>query len=321
MFRKYDFLLYYNISFELTKSTMITNHSHNNQTWIDLHLPTKEEVDSLVATKHIDPIIAKDLISPTPKQYAKIYDDSIYLVIHIPYFRHTGDKSVEQEIDFIINKDNVITTRYESIDALHQVSREIDTESILHKNTGGHVFFRIAREIYSSLFDEIDYMRDWIKDIEKNIFEGKEKEMVFGISSASRNLLNFRRIVEPHKMVWEQLTKYSLVMYGESFKKEAKDLYDEWTRLHGEISNINDMIDELRNTNDSILSTKQNELMKTFTILAFVTFPLSLVAAVFGMNSDHMPIIGHPNDFWLIIGLMCGISLAMFAYFKYKKWI
>ncbi len=300
---------------------MITNHSHNNQSWIDLHLPTKEEVDSLVAIKHIDPIIAKDLISPTPKQYAKIYDNSIYLVIHIPYFRHTGGTSTEQEIDFIINKNNVITTRYESIDALHQVSREIDTESILHKEVSGHIFFRIMREIYSSLFDEIDYMRDWIKDIEKNIFEGKEKEMVFGISSASRNLLNFRRVVEPHKMVWEQLMKSSFLMYGENFEKEAKDLLDDWSRLNGEIVNISDMIDELRNTNDSILSTKQNELMKTFTILAFLTFPLSLVAAVFGMNSDNMPIMGHPYDFWIIISIMSGVSLAMFTYFKYKKWI
>jgi magnesium transporter len=70
-----------------------------------------------------------------------------------------------------------------------------------------------------------------------------------------------------------------------------------------------------------MLSTKQNEIMKIFTILAFVTLPLSLIAAVFGMNTTFIPIVGLPNDFWIIIGIMIITSLAMFAYFKYKKWI
>jgi len=34
-----------------------------------------------------------------------------------------------------------------------------------------------------------------------------------------------------------------------------------------------------------------------------------------------MPIVGALNDFWIIVGIMLAISIAMFFYFKYKKWI
>ena len=42
-----------------------------DQTWIDINSPSKEEADSLVLSQGIDPSVAKDLLSPTPKQYAK----------------------------------------------------------------------------------------------------------------------------------------------------------------------------------------------------------------------------------------------------------
>jgi magnesium transporter len=77
---------------------------------------------------------------------------------------------------------------------------------------------------------------------------------------------------------------------------------------------------ELRETNNSLLTTKQNETMKVFTILAFVTLPLSLIASIFEMNTRYTPIIGLPFDFWIIIGGMAVMSIAMFSFFKFKKW-
>jgi len=64
---------------------MITTRSFIDQTWIDLNSPTKDELDSLVLSRDIDPMVAKDLLTPTPKQHIKEFDDAIYAVIHIPY--------------------------------------------------------------------------------------------------------------------------------------------------------------------------------------------------------------------------------------------
>jgi Mg2+ and Co2+ transporter CorA len=78
---------------------------------------------------------------------------------------------------------------------------------------------------------------------------------------------------------------------------------------------------ELRETNNSLVSTKQNEVMLVLTLTAFVTFPLSLMASLFGMGALHTPIIGQPFDFWIILTIMGIASLAMFGYFHYKKWL
>lgn len=292
-----------------------------DQVWTDLNSPTKEELDGLILAQNLDPLIAKDLLTPTPRQHAKEFSNAIYAVIHIPIFKHAHSLNLEQEVDFIITEKGLLTTRYDSIDALHHFAKQIEVDEILNKENHSHLFFGLMREIYKFLFDEVEYTKDWLREIEKNIFQGREKNMVFDISEAGINLLSFKRVVGPHEAVWRNLKEIGTSHFGEKFGKDAKVLLEEAERLTLELGNISDMLDELRETNNSILSTKQNEVMKIFTILAFVTFPLSLIAAIFGMNTAFIPIVGTPNDFWIVVGFMFIVSLAMFSYFKYKKWI
>ncbi len=300
---------------------MLTNYNSKNQSWIDLNCPTKEEIDSLVLTQDINPIIAKDFLIPTPKQHSTDFENGIYAVIHIPNLKNSSLDNSEQEIDFLITKDSMITARYASIDSLHHFSKEMEVSGILNKDEDSHIFFGLMREIYKFLFDEIEYIKDWMRQIEKNIFEGKEKEMVLAISKASRNLLSFQRTIGPHEKIIKDMIIKGESLIGTRFKKDSENLLNDWKQLIFEIENIKDVLDELRETNNSMLSTKQNEIMKIFTILAFVTFPLSLIASIFGMNTSFIPLVGLPNDFWVVIGIMIFMSIGMFIYFKYKKWI
>lgn len=301
---------------------MITQRSYLDQIWIDLNSPTKEEVDSLVLSQNLDPSVAKDLLSPTPKQYAKEYENIVYAVIHIPVFKHSRTNSVEQEIDLCMSPKSIITTRYESIDALHHFGKRMEVDEILNKEMNhSHIIFGMMREIYGFLFNEVEYLKDWMGEIEKNIFEGHERDMVFAISSVSRNLLNFKRILDPHKAVWLNIENMHLENFGSRFKKDTRLLIEELERLMLEIENISNMLDEVRETNNSILTTKQNEIMKNLSILAFVVIPLATISQIFSMGARYTPIIGLKHDFWIMIAIMVFTSLAMFVYFKYKKWI
>ena len=104
-------------------------------------------------------------------------------------------------------------------------------------------------------------------------------------------------------------------------KSLAQEVIGSNIRVWNVLENHRELINSIEQTNNSLLSTKQNETMKILTIMAFITFPLSLIASIFGMNTLNIPIIGNVYDFWIVIGVMLGVSLVMFIYFKYKKWI
>jgi LPXTG-motif cell wall-anchored protein len=55
--------------------------------------------------------------------------------------------------------------------------------------------------------------------------------------------------------------------------------------------------------------------------MAFITFPLTLLSSLFGMNVQSAPIIGSRGDFWIIVGIMIMGAIGFFTYFKRKGWM
>jgi magnesium transporter len=304
---------------------MLTKYTHKNVTWIDLESPTKEEVYKVMNEYSIHPTVAEELLMPTIKPRVDLHDDFIYLILHFPAFKHTHSHQQNQEIDFIVGKDFIITTRYDTIDPLHKFSKIFETSSILDKSDigthAGFVFFFMIKKIYKSLEHELEFIDDALETIEEDIFKGRERQMVVSLSVVSRDLLNFKQAMRSHKEVLSSFDEVGVEFFGKDFSHHIKSIIGEYYRINSMIGIHNDSLNELRQTNDSLLSTKQNEVMKTLTIMALVTFPLSLIAAIFGMNTATLPVVGQPNDFWIVMGIMLILTFFMFIFFKYKRWL
>jgi magnesium transporter len=300
---------------------MITSRIFMDQTWTDLNCPTKEEIDSLVLAQNISPIVAKDLLTPTPIQYAQEEDKGFYAVLHVPVFKHSHSESNSQEIDFIITNNGVISARYDSIDALHYLAKQIEVDEILNRGENSHIFFRIMEEVYNSVNNELAYMEDWMGEIEKNIFANREHEMVFAISNVSRNFLNFKRIIEPHGNVFEFLREKGREKLGEKFEAETKVLLEQWRRTMRKINSQVDMANEFRETNNSMLSTKQNEIMKQLAVIGSILLPLTIVGQLFGLSVRSFPLMNHPYAFWIVLSLMVIVLLISLVFTKIKKWM
>ena len=304
---------------------MITKREHQNIVWIDLENPTQEEVHQIMEEYGIQPAVAEELLLPSTKPKVELYENFIYLILHFPAFKHTHKNQQNQEIDFIIGKNFLITTRYDTIDPIHKFSKIFDIHSELHTDVHeDHVellFFEMIKRLYGALEHELEYIHDSLQEIETNVFKGKEKEMVFELSSVSRDLLNFKQAISLHKDIIELFEQSGRKFFGDNFSHQLKSVQRERSKvIHSLDIDIAYLI-ELRETNNSLLSSKQNEVMKVLTILAFITFPLSLVATIFGMNTINTPVVGTDNDFWMIVGVMIFATLTMFLYFKYKKWL
>ncbi len=300
---------------------MISTKTYMGCNWVDLNSPTPEEIDSVVISYGINSKIAKDLSSPTPKQETLDYGNFLYVVIHLPVFKHSRKESFEQEIDFAIGSKNLITTRYESIDAIHHFAKKIEVNSILNRDEYFNLFSEMMREIYVFLNNELSYMEDWTKEIEKNIFRGKEKDMVFAISSVGRNLLNFKRTIHPHGEVFESIKNIGENKFGKDFANDMENLIHEWKRMIYRLNNQIELTNQIRETNNSLLNTKQNETMRQLTIISFVLLPLTIIAQLFGLSFNSFPLKGEPNAFWFVIGLMIVSTVTTFVYAKIRKWI
>jgi magnesium transporter len=303
---------------------MHTRHEYGGIVWVDLESPSALEVRQVAEEFGIDGHIAEELILPSSKPRAEMYEKYAYIVMHFPALKHSH-RAREQEVDFVIGHNFLITTHYEAIDPLHKFSKVFEVNAILETSPlgghGGFLFFYTVRKLYRSIEHEIEFIRRELGIIEERIFGEQEIEMVAAISRSSRALLNLRQIIEPHRETLRTLEESGPGFFGEEFSPYLRALSNEYYRVHNHIMRATDSLHELRETNNSLLSTKQNETMKALTVIALFMLPLSFIAELFAMDTKFMPIIGAPHDFWLIVAMMCAVGAGMFLFFKRKKWL
>ncbi len=303
---------------------MQTRYEHRDLTWIDLESPTRDEVQRIVDEFGIDLLVGEELLLPSTRPRIDYHPEYLYVVLRFPALRHSH-KTREQEVDFVIGKNFLITTHYEMIDPLHKFSKVMEVNAVLDRDLlgdhAGFLFFYVLKKLYKAIEHELEYTHHDLTIVEEHIFSGREAEMVRAISRVARDLLNLRQTIEPHREVLQSLEAEGPRFFGADFLPYLRALGSEYYRVHNHVMRQTDSLHELRETNNSLLSTKENETMRVLTLMALLTFPLSLVVAILDMNAVANPIIGTPYDFWIITGLIAAGALSMLALYKRKGWL
>lgn len=300
----------------------------NKMVWIDLENPTRDEVRSIMDTYGLAPEVAEDLLDPTVHTRADAYDDFLYFVFHFPL--HTNRKNSKQskrseEIDFVIGKNFIITIHYAPIETLVAFSKSFETDTLLGhdkitKNSSS-LFMHILFSLYKAVQEKSDEIYSTLTLYEEKIFGGKEKEMVHELSNLNRVLIYFREALLPHKNIISLLERVGPAMFGKDFPIYIEHIKQEYSKSERIVSSAKEYAEELRQTNDSLLTTKQNEIMKTLTVVNFIILPLSVITGLFGMNVSSTPLSGNPYDFWMVVLGMLIITVISTSIFKKKNWL
>ena len=303
---------------------MLTKHTHRGLTWIDLESPSQDEIRSVANEYRLNPLVVHELSAPSLKPKVDLYDNLIYLILHFPRIRRAAEEH-DQEIDFILGKKFLITVRYSASETLHLVSKIFDASAVLNKGSfgphAGFIFFFLLGKLYEALLHELAAVGESLHSAEERIFGGEEREMVLCLSKISRDILYFKRSLSLHRDVLESFEIAGKKFFGEVFAFHLRALTGDYYRVEHAVEGNGAFLSELRETNNALLSTKQNEIMKTLTVLAFIALPATTVLSLFQIDSVARPIVGLPFDFWILVLLLIGIAFSLYSWFKRKRWL
>jgi Mg2+ and Co2+ transporter CorA len=184
-----------------------------------------------------------------------------------------------------------------------------------------NLFFALLNELYQTSSSKLDYIESKLADIEGSIFNENEKQMVVEIAKTNKRLIAYRHILRAHEDIFFELEPLIEKSYDGTYRDDFTNMRKMYIMLLHRSNTLFETLNAIRTANDSMLNTKQNETIKTLTIMAFITFPLTLFSSMFGMNTEATPIIGQRYDFWIIVGTMSTAAIFFFFFFKYKKWM
>jgi len=303
---------------------MISKYTYKGLTWIDLESPTESELAHIMEGYSIPPTVGEEMKNLSLQSKVDLYPNFIYLILHFPEISHEGNRSVEKEIDFIVSNDFIITIHYEPIDSLHEFSKTFEVDAILEKRMdvdhAGFLFFHLIKSLYVHSRFQLNNINILLKDVERKIFEGTEGKMVATISNINRTLLDFRQAIRFHKEVLGSFELAAKHFFGDKFGYYISAIISEYNKTQSTLDSHKEILDDLRDTNDSLLANKTTDTIKILTIITFLISPITVISNIFVINSRFLQ-SDDSRLYFLVLVLMLATSLLTFIYIKGKKWI
>jgi len=297
--------------------------------WLNIVNAKREEISYLRKKYKFQEMDLRDSLAGNLAQRPKFYSRNGYsfLILQFPLYNRKTRTVDAEEIDFFIGDGYIITCHKNNLPPLVELFNMCVADKFYREQylAGDNItlLYEIIVHLQEYCYPIMDHISLDVKNIESNIFNDREREMVREILLIKRNILNFRKIIEAHKDVLQKLMKTRIpYLCTEQMKNYYSDLIEHTKNIWDILNGQKEIIEALEDTNTSLISFKLNDIMRTLTIFSVIVFPLTLLAAIFGMNTTNaMPFINHPFGFWIIICIMISGALGLFIYFKRKRWI
>ena len=301
--------------------------SADGLTWIHLNPPVDPEtVNGLRARFGWHPLDVEDVLSKRQRPKVDDYVDDGYLfgVLHFPAY----DKNVQRlnagELDFFIGPDYLVTISNVQLNPVTRLFTRLQEDERMRDNLfsrgSGRLLYEILDDLFDYCFPILDKIAYKLDSIEDDIEDLRSEEIVSDISKVKQEIISFRKIVKPQRPALRLLERHIERFLPEDLELYFDDLVDASERIWDLLDNYKEVVEALEGTNESVISHRQNNILRVLTIFSVVLLPLTLISGIFGMNvlfpGEHTHMA-----FWVIVGLMALSIVGMLAFFRWRRWL
>jgi magnesium transporter len=289
--------------------------------WVDIEAPTAEETAVLgPAGFDFHPLAIEDCLHATSRPKVDDYDDYFYLVFHA--WKREGDRVCTEEVDFFLGRNYVVSHHMEPRASRSLLCERVEKDA---KLVLGHGADMLLHQILDLMVDKytlvVDSLDERVDELEFEILENSTDATLKKILVLKKDLQELFRMVRHQRDVMGSLCREGHPNLSKKARTFLRDVYDHVVRIHDTVEGLRDEIAGARDAYLAIISNRMNAVMKGLSLVATLILPLTFVTGIYGMNFERMPLLHDPGGFWITCLAMAGLGVAMFAWFRAKKWV
>jgi magnesium transporter len=302
----------------------IAELSSNGLTWIHVDAPRAAQAHELAERFGWHDLDVEDVLSKRQRPKIDEYPDYLFAVLHFPRYDKQVQRLNAAELDLFLSGEYLVTLPNAELLPLTRLFRRCEEDDALREQLftkgSGRLLYEVLDDLFDYCFPILDKIGHKLDTIEDEMFEGRSEEIVRDISNVKQEIISYRKIIKP-----ERSTLRVLERHVERFLPEELDLYfddivDATERIWDLLDNYKEVVDGLEQTNESVISHRQNEVLRVLTVFSVILLPLTLITGIFGMNT-RFPGFDTATAFWVVVGVMVTTALGLIAFFRYKRWL
>jgi magnesium transporter len=304
---------------------------HAGLTWINLERPTQEEALQLAHRFGWHPLDVEDVMSRRQRPKVDAYTEEegegyLFAVLHFPVYDTTIGRLNAGELDVFLGQSYLVTlptVELRPVSALFRRAYENeDFRESLFTRGSGRLFYEVLDDLYDYCFPILDKIGFKLEQIDEDIDDVgvRAKDLVRDIHKVKQEIISYRKIIKPQRPTLRQLERGVERFLPEELELYFDDIVDASERIWDLLDNYKEVVEALEDTNESLISHQQNDILYVLTIFSVVMLPLTFLTGLFGMNV-HFPGYGSSLTFWALIASFVALIGGMLGFFRYKRWL
>ncbi len=293
--------------------------------WVNV---TKNSVSQLTWLQHQFDFHDLDIEDCRPMiGRAKLVDrgDYLFMALLFPIYNHDRQEIHAAEVDFFISHEFLVVVHDNKLPPLKDFFLSCQDskgrcEEVLEEGPA-NLLYELLNRLNDYCFPMLQHISRSIDTMADTSFHPSSDRDIYRVATIKQNIVNFRKTMQSHQVVVGQLVTATerffptlkLDMYFNDLLERSKEI---WTILENDRETVN----ALYETRSSLTSFHLSQVIKILTIISVIFMPINLMAFLFSMRTVGAPVVGHPFDFWIILGVMVTVGLLLVLLFKKSRW-
>ncbi|MGI8973569.1 MAG: magnesium transporter CorA family protein [Gaiella sp.] len=295
-------------------------------TWVNVVAPALETAQELAERFGWHPLDVEDIVSKRQRPKIDDYEDEGYLfaVLHFPVYDKTIQRLNAAELDVFIGRDYLVTIPNRELLPVTRLFGRCENDDAFRQQLfakgSGRLLYEVLDDLFDYCFPILDKIGHKLDSVEDDMFEGHAEDVVRDISNVKQEIISYRKVIKPERSTLRVLERRLDRFQPEELELYFDDLNDAAERIWDQLDNYKEVVEGLESTNESVISHRQNDVLRLLTIISVTMLPLTLITSIFGMNV-LFPGEGTHAAFWVVVGALVVTLTSMVGFFRWKRWI
>jgi magnesium transporter len=310
---------------ELGDETLIQQWQNNEDAflWLDLEGLDKAKEKQMLEAFGCHQLAILDTQRDRHPPKVEAFNDYIFL-LYRGFVANDDNLNFENlQISMFVGQRILITCHAQSSIAINTLLNVASEKHL--KRSPMHLALMIFHSSCGNYLKQLFSFESKLEKIEDQFQLSGNDQMMREITSYRSQLVKIRRTFNYHVAIGNTLN--TLLEDEETSLITAKeihtvnDLRERLDRLLSLSQMYYDICGDLVDGYMSITSHQLNATMRILTVITALFVPLTFLAGIYGMNFEHIPELKANNGYFILLGVMATISVALIALFKRKKWL
>jgi magnesium transporter len=292
-------------------------------TWINIDSVHQADVIERLG-KHFDihPLVLEDIANTGQRPKMEDFGDYIFVVLKMLRHDIKADEVIAEQVSLILGPHFVISFQEVEGDVFNPIRDRIrQAKGRIRKMGADYLAYILVDAVVDNYFLILEGFGDRTESMEGELVANPAPETLQEIHTLKRELIFLRRSIWPLREAISGLQRAESSLIADSTGIYLRDVYDHTIQVMDTVESLRDMVSGMLDTYLSSVSNRMNEVMKVLTIIATIFIPITFIAGIYGMNFAFMPELGWRGAYFVVLGIMAGVSLVMVIYFRRKRWL